>query len=141
MKGDFIQDQEKDFVHVLDLYVTHSNTKKQNMLRIIQGLLGMFKQISDLKKACAFGGNQHSQENPARFASTKFESEKLRRYKAFHKSWDKQLTLHCKSYIQAYSLPVVYDEDFSFLVNDKTIEIKAKDQYLNLSDDDAQVQL
>ena len=36
---------------------------------------------------------------------------------------------------------MVYDEDFSFLVNDKTIKIQAKDKELNLSDDDAQVQL
>ena len=70
-----------------------------------------------------------------------FESELTRRYKVFHKSWDKQLTLHCKSYIHASSLPVVYDEDFSILVNDKTVKIKAKDKELNLSDDDAQVQL
>ena len=100
----------------------------------------MFKQISDLKKTCALN-KSIAKNNPARFAWAQFESELTRRYKAFQFSWDKQLTLHCKSYIHACSLPVVYDEDFSILANDKTIKIQAKDKELNLSDDDAQVQL
>ena len=36
---------------------------------------------------------------------------------------------------------MVYKEDFSILVKNKTIKIEAKDKELNLSDNDAQVQL
>ena len=140
MMGDFIQDDEKNLIHVLDLYATHSNTKKQNKLRIIQGLFGMFKQISDLKKACALN-KSIAANNPARFVQAQFESELTQRYNAFRKSWGKQLTIHCKSYIKACSLPVVYREDFNILVNDKNIKIEAKDKEFNLSDNDAQVQL
>ena len=67
MMGDFIQDDEKNLVHVLNLYATHSNKKKKDKLRIIQGLLGMFDLISSLKSRSALN-KSIKKNNPARFA-------------------------------------------------------------------------